>query len=392
MLDENVISKLMQEHSIWGVLIVEIRSRKIYFSNNKASYMLACSIEDINSRLISEFIPAEKESLINTDFFLYDGFYGEVYLRRAQETLFPVQAHIKLVKNGDIEYSLLSFQDISVQKKMQRDMLAKNEGLNDIMKELVEKNKELLMLDKAKDKFISLVAHELRTPLTTIVSTADIIYHKIYDSEEEFKELAKNLYEQTNQMYELVNDILDLTKIQSGRLDFFISELDPSITIEKQVKIFTSMAETKSIRILFNRPQAAVLCFFDPVRLDQIVGNLISNAIKFNGSGGEVRIELALIDEEVQISIADNGIGIPENKFSAIFNEFETIENISNHHKGTGLGLPIVKRLVEAQGGKITLKSELGKGTTFFVSLPTQKILNSDLYRKRVEESGFQLF
>lgn len=391
MVDEILISKLFLEQSSWGVLVVELRNGKIAFSNSKANGLLLNSDQSLQGRSISGFIPSEKEFSFNPFFFRQDGFFSEVYLRRENESLFPVQILVKTFVAGE-DFSLVTLQDISLQKKMQRDLDAKHEGLKEVMKELIEKNDELLLLDKAKTKFLSLVAHELRTPLTAIVATTDVIYHKMYESETEFKDLTKNLYLQTHQIIELVNDILDLTKIHSGLLEFYIEELDPSDIIEKQVSIFTDMALQNSVKISFERPTEPMLCFADSVRLNQIIGNLLSNAIKFNRPNGYVNLGLVKNAEMVEISIEDAGIGIAEDKFASIFNEFETIEVIAQHHKGTGLGLPIVKLLIESLGGKISLKSELTKGTTFFVALPIKKCLQPEHYRSRIVSQGFELF
>lgn len=391
MVDEVLISKLILEHSNSGVLVVELRHGKITFSNAKANSLLSTSEQSLQGRSISGFIPSENEIFVVPDFFRQDGFFGEVYLRRENETLFPVQVLVKTFV-ADEDFSLVTLQDISLQKKMQRDLVTKHEGLREVMKELIEKNDELLLLDKAKNKFLSLVAHELRTPLTTIVATTDAIYYKMYDSETEFQDLSKNLYLQAHQIIELVNDILDLTKIHSGLLEFYIEELDPGDIIEKQVNIFADIASQNSVKLSFVRPTEPILCFADSVRLGQIIGNLLSNAIKFNRQDGYVKIGIVKKAEMIEISIEDAGIGIAENKFASIFNEFETIEDIAKHHKGTGLGLPIVKLLIESHGGRITLKSELTKGTTFFVALPIKKCLKSELYRSRIESQGFELF
>lgn len=391
MVDESIVAKLLIEQSLWGVIIIELQSGKISFSNEKANKLISVSGLTLQGHSINEFIPLDNEIVMNANFFRQDSFYGEIFLRKENESLFPFQVLTKTFSAG-VECSLVILQDISPQKKMQRDLLIKHEGLKDIMKELIEKNEKLLELDKGRTKFLSLVAHELRTPLTTIVATSDAIYNKLYETPAEFDDLTKNLRLQSHQIVDLVNDILDLTKIHSGLLEFFIEEIDPCDVIEKQINIFSDMALQNSVKILFRRPEAPMICFADPVRLDQVISNLLSNAIKFNRHDGNVKIDILHKIENVEISVEDAGIGIAQNKFASIFNEFETLEDISKHHKGTGLGLPIVKLLIEAQGGTITLTSEIGKGTTFFVTLPVTKCLSPEVYRSRVETKGFILF
>jgi signal transduction histidine kinase len=314
-------------------------------------------------------------------------FYGEIILAQDGGGEIPVLAAIKVVHIDNTELGVMSFQDNSAQRKTMRDLNAKHEGLREIMQELIEKNKELQKLDKAKDKFLSLITHELRTPLNTIVVTSEIINNKIYETEQEFAELLKNLYLQSNHMLELVNDILDITKIHSGKMEFYIELGDPAEVLEQQKHFFNDMAKENNVEIIFTPPSPALFCYFDILRLRQITANLISNAIKFNKPGGKVILALTDRQQFVDLSVSDDGIGIPKEKFESIFNEFETIESISNHHKGTGLGLSIVKSLALGQGGEIKISSIVGKGSTFTVPLPKEKIIPESCYRSRSDST-----
>ena len=203
-------------------------------------------------------------------------------------------------------------------------------------------------------------------------------------------ELIDNLGSQSKFLLDLVNDILDLTKVQSGKMDYFIEEGDPRQVIQHQVCIFSEMAEKSKVTVQVpeswseSETQAPdCLCYFDPLRLEQILGNLISNAVKFNRPGGQVILSVQSEEDFVWISIQDTGIGIPSEKLGKIFDEFETVGQISNHHKGTGLGLSIVKALIEGQGGEILVKSVAGQGTSFRFKLPRQKVLPAEVYRSR---------
>ena len=294
----------------------------------------------------------------------------------------------KLALEGQ-HYVLLAVSDLTAQKKLRRDLEAKQQGLKESLKELVAKNDELLALDKAKDKFLALVAHELRTPLNTVVSTSELIKGG-YVEGEEMTELIDNLGSQSKFLLDLVNDILDLTKVQSGKMDYFIEEGDPRQVIQHQACIFSEMAEKSKVTIQAPElePESETqapdcLCYFDPLRLEQILGNLISNAVKFNRPGGQVILSVQSEEDFVWISIQDTGIGIPSEKLGKIFDEFETVGQISNHHKGTGLGLSIVKALIEGQGGEILVKSVAGQGTSFRFKLPRQKVLPAEVYRSR---------
>lgn len=381
MTSAKVYSKLSLEYSLSGMLFYDLKKMTVLFSNSQATFYLSQNSEtSIVGQKVYDFISL---SVPDRSILKSDGFYGELTFIRHDGAVFPALTLIKAGSEEHPDLGVLSFQDISAQKKILRDLTAKHEGLTEILEELHGKNEELLKLDKAKDKFLSLVTHELRTPLNTIVATSEIIYNKMYENEEEHHELAKNLYLQSHHMLDLVNDILDMTKIHSGKMEFYIERDDPTEIIREQGNFFSDLATESQVEIVFEEPLSPPLCYFDSMRLKQIVANLISNAIKFNRPGGKVFLRMAVVDSFVEISVADQGIGIPEGKFESIFNEFETIESISNHHKGTGLGLSIVRSLVRGLGGQIQVESTVGRGATFFVRLPVEKILDPGFYRAR---------
>ncbi len=382
----NIYSKLSFEYSLCGMLFFDLTVMKILFVNSQATAWLS---EDPQSVLVGRSITDFMPPNLDNEILKKEDYYGELSLVRENGNEFPVLATIKTITQDGLSFGFMSFQDISAQKKVLRDLTSKHEGIREILQELTDKNEELLRLDKAKDKFLSLVTHELRTPLNTIVATSEIIYKRMYDTEAEHGELSKNLYLQSNHMLELVNDILDMTKIHSGKMEFYVEQGDPCETIEDQANFFLDMARNNNVEIVFEKPEAPTLCYYDGMRLKQVAANLISNAIKFNKSGGKVSIKLFNRAEFVEIAVADEGIGIPKEKFESIFNEFETIESISNHHKGTGLGLSIVRSLVKGLGGDIRLESVVGKGTTFFVLLPKEKVLDESVYRSRQSDGIF---
>lgn len=389
MINEQVFFQLSHELSLSGMIFFDLDKMKIIFSNQQVVSSLCENLEDgLVGQSVFDFV-ALKE--MDREILKTDGFYGELTLVRHDGREFPVLASIKIKTHQNLNLGIMSFQDLSAQKKILRDLTAKHEGLTEILQELNEKNEALLKLDKAKDKFLSLISHELRTPLNTIVATSEIIYNKIYDTDEEYNELSKNLYFQSNHMLDLVNDILDMTKIHSGKMEFYVERRDPCELLEEQKSLFVDMAKENQVEIVFERPTIPLLCYFDDMRFKQIIVNLISNAIKFNKPGGKIMLSLVDKVDIIEISVTDEGLGIPNDKFESIFNEFETIESISNHHKGTGLGLSIVRSLIRGLGGNIRLESTLGHGTTFFISLPKEKVLQESVYRSR-EAGGVFLF
>ena len=256
----------------------------------------------------------------------------------------------------------------------------------------LQKNHELELLDKAKNKFLSLITHELRTPLNTIIVTSEIISTKMYSTAQEHDELSKNLLLQSQNLLELVNDILDLTKIHSGKMEFYIQQGDPFALLETQKSLFFDFAKDRKVQIEIVQPKEPLDCYFDDIHLKQIFSNLFSNAIKFNIPFGKVTVEGHDRGDFIEISFKDTGIGIAPDMLESIFNEFETIERISHHHKGTGLGLSIARSLAKGMGGEILLKSTLTKGSTFSAILPRTQVLSLDVYRHRCADSDVIFF
>ncbi len=155
---------------------------------------------------------------------------------------------------------------------------------------------------------------------------------------------------------------------------------------ENILRNFEGMAETNQVILKFEPPVSPVKCYFDELRLRQILSNIINNAIKYNRPGGHARVYFEESAEYVRIHVEDTGPGIPADQFAKVFNEFETVGTVAQHHKGTGLGMPISRKLVEGMGGKLLLRSTVGTGSTFWVEIPKNKVLAEENYRPRPEK------
>ena len=298
---------------------------------------------------------------------------------------------IKRVGGGKDEILLIMFQDTTFQKKLQKEIVLKQQEIKKAYEDLLAQNKQLKELDLAKNKFIALTTHELRTPVSALVATADIIVNKLYDDEAQKDEFIKTIHEQGNHLLALVNDILDFTKLQAGKMEYFVEHADAAAIVCEQISNFAPMGAQDGIIVDFQNPENKKWeCYFDHIRLSQVIANIINNAIKFNKTNGTVTVSLKedAKKEFTVISIADTGKGIEATKIEKVFNEFETVSDVSKHHKGTGLGMPISKRIIESMGGKISLTSEFGVGTTFEVYIPNTKVLAEAYYRSRPSEDG----
>lgn len=321
------------------------------------------------------------------DFMNREGHHSELLIQKSNKISFVASAAIKRLEVAGKKFVLLSFQDITVQWKLSRDLKVKQEEIARAYAELLEQNSQLKSLDQAKDKFIALTTHELRTPLSAILATADFLENKLYESDEQRDEFIRTIGEQGRHLLELVNDVLDFAKIRAGKMEFFVEQVEIGSLLKKVVGNFQHMAEQSDIKIQFVAPEASHRAWADLIRLKEIINNVVSNAIKYNRKSGTVTISVSNIEHEdrgfVRISVRDTGVGIPEDKIEGVFNEFETVGHVSRHHKGTGLGMPISRRLVESMGGRLTLTSEVGVGSEFHIDIPLEKVLEESFYRTR---------
>lgn len=241
---------------------------------------------------------------------------------------------------------------------------------------MIEVKKEKDKSDKAaafQSSFLANMSHEIRTPMNAILGMTDILAETPLDSEQQrylrvFKRASESLLS-------LLDDILDVAKIEAGSMVIEHVNMDLNKIKEDTVMVFFHKADAKSIRFDFQIfPDVDVYVKTDPVRLRQIIYNLVGNAIKFTDSGGvEVSISTGIEPDEITIKISDTGVGIPENKLSNIFEKFTQADaSTTRKFGGTGLGLSIVRSLVQMMGGVITVESREGVGSTFSVRLPVQ--------------------
>jgi len=260
--------------------------------------------------------------------------------------------------------------DITSKKKAEQELInAKNEAVNAF---------------KVKSDFLSIMSHEIRTPLNGIIGIANILK---LDHTEGQKEYINNLIFSADHLLSLINDILDLNKIESDKLDLISTEVNLSQLIESIKNQFSALAEAKGIRLVSilsgNIPQTVIT---DPVRLGQVLNNLLGNAIKFT-ERGTVSLMLELISKDIKsaiikFTVKDTGIGIPENLQDSIFENFKQIQQSAyRKHSGTGLGLAITRKLLKLFGSNISLKSKAGSGTEFYFKISFQLPQDQNRFR-----------
>lgn len=225
-------------------------------------------------------------------------------------------------------------------------------------------------VSKYKSDFLSSMSHEIRTPLNAIVGLSDVLLRRS-PSEEQLK-IFRMLKNAGDSLLTLVNDILDLSKIEAGKMDIDLAAFNCFDTLDDIVKLFEEKARTKNLTLqLYYDKRIPNLIVGDQQKLRQVITNLVSNAIKFTPQGSiHVRVQHHE-GAEVQFAVADTGIGIEEEHLQKIFETFEQPdESTTRKNTGTGLGLAISKKLVELMHGSLHVASELGKGSTFYFTIP----------------------
>ena len=260
-----------------------------------------------------------------------------------------------------------------------------------LYEEIKDTNIKLEKLERLKSEFISIVSHELRTPLTSINSALDIILKgttgEINDAMEKFLNLAKR---NVTRLSAIIYDLLDLSKIEAGKMEFRFEKTNINLPVELVKNTLESWAKEQNITINLNLDSSLPVVYIDTQRMEQVITNLISNAIKFTKENGTIEVETSRISgdeirnnnffntipehlskEYVKISVKDNGIGIAKENWGKVFEQFKQIENsLSRKVGGSGLGLPIAKRLMDVHKGFIWLDSEVNKGSTFYLAIP----------------------
>ncbi len=253
--------------------------------------------------------------------------------------------------------------------------------------------------NEAKSAFLSTVSHELRTPLTSVLGFAKIISKRLHDkifpivdqsdpkTEKTVNQINENLQvviSEGERLTHLINDVLDLAKIEAGRMEWNQENVSLAEVAERAISATTSLFEQKNIELVKKIDENIPEITGDPDKLIQVVINLFSNAVKFT-ENGNVTCKVSAKDDEVIVSVSDTGIGIAQEDYGTVFEQFKQVggDTLTDKPKGTGLGLPICKEIVEHHGGRIWVESEVGKGSTFSFAIPFIPSENNEGGRKK---------
>jgi len=253
-------------------------------------------------------------------------------------------------------------------------LISKLRGSN---KELADANQKLQELDRLKSKFLSVATHELRTPLSVILGYNSMLAESLGDRlDEQDKQTLVESIAACKRLIRLVNSMLDINQIESGRMKMSYATQDMRDVVSRIAALFQQDARSKDIRLTIELPTRLPKMEMDVERIEQVLVNLVGNALKFTPGGGVITISVRARSEnrEIEVAVKDTGPGITEEDQEKIFDEFSSVRRRHQTSAGSGLGLAIVKRIVEGHGGHVQVKSAPGRGSTFTFTVPTRQI------------------
>ncbi|HLG99419.1 MAG TPA: ATP-binding protein [Bryobacteraceae bacterium] len=261
--------------------------------------------------------------------------------------------------------------DITDRKCLEEQLRSQNAALEEQTRRANEAN-------RLKSDFLTSMSHELRSPLNGIIGFTELLYDgKLGQIQERPRQFLGRIHSSAMHLLDLINDVLDLSKVEAGRLELRPERVSVVSVIGEVTEILSPLASEKHIHLTTETDESIAQVVIDPGRLKQVLYNYLSNAIKFTGNGGRVAVRLKTEGStDFRLEVSDTGIGIAEKDVGRLFLEFQQLDaTTSKRHQGTGLGLALTKRVVEAQGGRVGVESELGQGSTFFAVLPRSPMM-----------------
>jgi signal transduction histidine kinase len=243
-----------------------------------------------------------------------------------------------------------------------------------LFKELEAANRDLAAASQHKSEFLANMSHELRTPLNAIIGFSEVLSERMFgELNEKQEEYSKDIHASGQHLLSLINDILDLSKIEAGRMELELTDFNLPQAIDNALILVRERAGRRGITLAHSVDERLGEIRGDERKVKQVLLNLLSNALKFTPEAGRVEVRAGIVDGMAEISVTDTGVGIAPEDQGAIFEEFRQVGTAEKKAEGTGLGLTLCRKFVELHAGKIWVKSQVGEGSTFSFTLPIRQ-------------------
>ena len=353
-------------------------------SNNKP-LLIASSKDEAKYGVVSYDDGISTESWLGVPMVARHHVIGVISIQSFEKSAFR-EADLVLL-TAIANQAAVAIENAHLYKDLEGLNLALEYRVNERTNELREANIRLVAADRSKNQFLASMSHELRTPLNAIIGFSSILIESTRGSmQPRLYRFLENIHTAGSHLLDLINDILDLAKIESGKLQLQFETFELRDTIAVVERVIKGMAAERHVSVITKIDDDIGKVHMDEGRLKQILLNLLSNAVKFSNHSGFVYLNAkAAGSDAIRIEVTDSGMGIPGDELGRIFEEFYQVRETRRHKGGTGLGLSLTKNFVEMHGGTISVQSEPGKGSTFTIELPRDARVVQPPVMQRVE-------